>query len=107
MGSKSYHRYTMPLLYHLRHHHFLEIFLRLVKKFTLIPGPTAEGCLPLTIAMQLVLLLFFTRTYDGSCNNKRSPKWGMRGTPLVRILKNAYADGESNWVLIIPVSFYD
>jgi len=32
------------------------------------------------------------RTFDGSCNNKRNPKYGQALTPLQRILPNAYAD---------------
>ena len=32
------------------------------------------------------------RTYDGSCNNLKNPKIGMKNTPYQRILKNAYSD---------------
>ena len=37
MGSKSYHRYMMPLLYHLRHHHLLEIFFKNGQKIYAYP----------------------------------------------------------------------
>ena len=33
------------------------------------------------------------RTFDGTCNNLRVPKWGSAGTPLQRIIPNAYSDG--------------
>ena len=33
------------------------------------------------------------RNQDGSCNNKRNPKYGEAKTPLQRILDPAYADG--------------
>ena len=39
----------------------------------------------------IILQLFF-RTFDGSCNNKRNPKYGQALTPLQRVLPNAYAD---------------
>ena len=34
------------------------------------------------------------RSFDGSCNNLKEPKFGMRGTPYQRILENDYADGK-------------
>ena len=33
------------------------------------------------------------RTFDGTCNNLKTSKWGSAGTPLQRVLPNAYADG--------------
>jgi hypothetical protein len=33
------------------------------------------------------------RTFDGTCNNLKTPKWGSAGTPLQRVLPNAYAEG--------------
>ena len=36
--------------------------------------------------------IIFFRTFDGSCNNKRNPKYGQALTPLQRVLPNAYAD---------------
>lgn len=38
------------------------------------------------------------RTQTGECNNIRHPKWGMRGTPFLRLLSPEYADGE--WLII-------
>ena len=32
------------------------------------------------------------RTFDGSCNNRQNPKYGLALTPLQRILPNAYGD---------------
>ena len=42
-------------------------------------------------------LMYFYRSFDGSCNNLKSTKFGMRGTPFQRILENDYADGELFW----------
>ncbi|XP_066931789.1 peroxinectin A-like [Clytia hemisphaerica] len=33
------------------------------------------------------------RTFDGTCNNKKNPKWGATETPLSRIIDADYVDG--------------
>ena len=43
-----------------------------------------------------ITFLSFCRTFDGSCNNQRQPKYGQQKTPLQRILPNEYFDGESS-----------
>lgn len=33
------------------------------------------------------------RTPSGACNNVRHPAWGARGSPYLKVLSPAYADG--------------
>ncbi len=45
------------------------------------------------------------RTFEGTCNNLKTPKWGSAGTPLQRVLPNAYADGLTFYTQHIPRAF--
>jgi hypothetical protein len=45
-------------------------------------------------SIYFLIVLYTFRSFDGSCNNLKEPKFGMRGTPFQRILENDYADGK-------------
>ena len=37
------------------------------------------------------------RSIDGTCNNIGNPEQGSAGTPLLRVVDNAYDDGKYEW----------